>query len=280
VDAQELALLVENSEARAYASLIQAAPQAFLAAHGLRVVPVGSATAVVAQSVTNTVNMNRVIGLGVAEPATDAMIGQIVDIYGVQDLSFGVELAPCAQPKELPDWLRARRMRRGGTTAIQFRPAKLIESSACGLSVARAPASARESVAQICCDVFRMPPAAHGLIAATADIPKWRHWLAYSGNSPVAAALSFVDSGVAWLGWDATLPEARGQGAQLALIAARVNDAVASGCKYVTAETPPNTSTNADPSYRNYERSGFSVAYERLTYVALRTAKKASGSDV
>jgi len=123
VDAQELALLVENSEARAYASLIQAAPQAFLAAHGLRVVPVGSATAVVAQSVTNTVNMNRVIGLGVAEPATDAMIGQIVDIYGVQDLSFGVELAPCAQPKELPDWLRARRMRRGGTTAIQFRVA-------------------------------------------------------------------------------------------------------------------------------------------------------------
>lgn len=280
VDAQELALLVENSEARAYASLIQAAPQAFLAAHGLRVVPVGSATAVVAQSVTNTLNMNRVIGLGVAEPADDAMIGQIVDIYGAIDLSFGVELAPCARPKDLTDRLRALRMRRGATTAMHYRPAARVEQNSGSLSVVRAPRSARETVADICCSVFRMPPAAHGLIAGTADLPAWRQWLAYSGDRPVAAALSYVGAGVAWLGWDATLPEARGRGAQLSLIGHRVNDAVEAGCKFITTETAVNTSSMNDPSFRNYEHCGFSVAYERLTYVALRTARKASGANV
>jgi GNAT superfamily N-acetyltransferase len=115
-----------------------------------------------------------------------------------------------------------------------------------------------------------MPPAAHASIAATADLPRWRQWLAYDGETPVAAALSFIDVDVGWLGWDATLPEFRGRGAQAALIAHRVNEAAALGCRYITTETATIAGSDKDPSYRNYERAGFVLAYERATYVALR----------
>jgi len=274
VETQELALLVELSEARAYASLIQAAPEPFLREHGLLAVPIESAVAIVAQSITNTLNMNRVIGLGVAEAATDALVAQIVGLYEERGLPFGIEVGPFARPKEIPGWLRARRIRRGVATAMQYRDARRLEAKAGPVSVIRAPHSARETVADICCSVFRMPPAAHALIAGTANKPEWRQWIAYSGSRPAAAALSFVYAGIAWLGWDATLPEFRGQGAQSSLIVHRVNEAADAGCKYITTETAINAATNTDPSYRNYERLGFSCAYERATFVALRAANR------
>jgi len=274
VEAQELALVIESSEARAYASLIRAAPEPFLKEHGLLAVPIESAVAIVAQSVTNTLNMNRVIGLGVAEVATHAMVAQIVSLYEERGLSFGIEVGPFARPKEIPEWLRARRIRRSVATAMQYRDARPLKARVGPVSVVRAPHSARETVADICCSVFRMPPVAHALIAGTADRPEWRQWIAYSGNRPAAAALSFVCAGIAWLGWDATLPEFRGQGAQSLMIVHRVNEAVDAGCKYMTTETAINTATSTDSSYRNYERLGFSCAYERATYVALRTANR------
>jgi GNAT superfamily N-acetyltransferase len=265
----EIAQLVEFSEARAYASLMQAAPEEFLRRHGIRVVRFDSAVAVVAPTVTSTLNMNRVIALGVARAATEQMVDEIVALYRSHDVSFGVELGPQAQPPELPKWLRKHQVRRGMPTAIHYRTAESISVPATSPTVVRAAAADRDVVARICCSVFRMPEAAHGLIAGTVDVPSWRQWLVYRGDEPVGAALSFVQDGVAWLGWDATLPEFRGHGAQSALIAHRVNDAVRAGCRYITTETAPNTSQGADPSYRNYQRLGFALAYERLTYIGV-----------
>jgi hypothetical protein len=35
----------------------------------------------------------------------------------------------------------------------------------------------------------------------TAALPEWRQWIAYADGRPVAAALSFIRDGIAWLGW-------------------------------------------------------------------------------
>jgi len=269
METSDLARLVEFSEARAYASLMQAAPPAFLLEHGLRSVSIGSAVAVVAESVTNTLNMNRVIGLGVAEPATESMLDEITMLYAPRQLSFGIEVGPCALPRDVLTWLRKRRIRRAMPTAIHYRVAEPIDVAHKAISVIRADGSEREIVADICCAVFRMPNVAHTLLAGTANLPGWRQWLVYREGRAVAAALSFIRGGVAWLGWDATLPEFRGHGAQSALISHRVNDAVRAGCRYVTTETAPNTADNADPSYRNYARLGFALAYERVTYIGV-----------
>ena len=275
---QDVASLVEFSEARAYGSLIQAAPQAYLESHGLRAVKIGSAVAVMAESVTNTLNMNRVIGLGVAETATEPMIDQIVELYTARGIPFGIEIGPFARPKEeLSSWLQKRRIRRSFTTAIHYRTTKPIALEKELVSVVQATGSEREIVADICCSVFRMPEAAHAVIAGTADVPEWRQWLAYLGDQPIAAALSFIREGVGWLGWDATLPDFRGRGAHLALIVHRVNEACRAGCTYVTTETAVKLGDRTDPSYRNYERLGFSLAYERATYIGTRKKSPAQG---
>jgi GNAT superfamily N-acetyltransferase len=164
-------------------------------------------------------------------------------------------------------------------TAIHYRRPEPINAQASGISVARVGSSDKHIVADICCNVFRLDDNVRALIANTADVPQWRQWIAYFDGEPIAAALSFVKDGVGWLGWDATLPEARGRGAQAALIAHRVSEAAACGCSYVTTETAVSTSVVTDPSNRNYGRAGFSLAYERATYVAMRSTPRPGAND-
>ncbi|HYO84419.1 MAG TPA: GNAT family N-acetyltransferase [Bryobacteraceae bacterium] len=69
-------------------------------------------------------------------------------------------------------------------------------------------------------------------------------------------------NGVASLFADAVLPDFRRRGVHGAMIAARLNRAVAGGCDVATAGTQPGSS-----SQRNYQRLGFEVAYTKITMV-------------
>lgn len=265
-----IAELVEFSEARAYASLAQLFAPGPEADCDVRLVAIGSAVALVAPGVRTTLNLNRVIGLGIKEPVDEAAIDAIGRLYECLDLSYGIEIGPCAEPHDLRAWLRQRRMRRTQPTAMRYRAASLMKSETRGLNVAKArDASESQLVGEICSSVFRMPASVCSLLAATRRDARWRQWLVRRGATPIAAALSFVDQGVAWLGWDATLPEFRGLGAHRAMIAARVHDAWEAGCAHVTTETGVNTTATPNPSGRNYEKEAFRLAYERMTYAAI-----------
>ena len=271
MEAWEISALVEFSEAAAYRSLASEAalscPQYGFCAYRL-----GSALVLVAPSVKNTLNLNRVIGLGVGEPASEATLEQATEIYRGHGLSYAIELAPGAQPTELATWLRTRRMRRSVPTAMHYRRLDALPpADPAMVSVVRVSAAQCEQVAEICCSVFRMPTAARCLLASAGGVSGWRHWLAYHDGIPIAAALSYIADGVAWLGWDATLPEYRGHHAQRALIAARINDAAAAGCRHATTETALHLGVRQDPSYRNYAAMGFVFAYERSTYVRVHS---------
>lgn len=269
-------MLVEISEARAYASLMQCR-SACSAQDDFGVVRVGSAWAMISPAVTGTLNFNRVIGLGLEQAAKPSDLDEIVRLYAEHELSFAIELGPQAQPSDLTTWLRGRRIRRGMPTAMYCRDALPIAPRPGRIVASRVESAAEcEQVAKICSEVFRMPAVVQGLLAATRNDSRWRQWLVWAGSEPIAAALSFVDEQMAWLGWDATLPQHRGHGAHGALVVARVNDAHASGCSHVTTETAVHTAGVADPSGRNYEKLGFLLAQNRLTYVAIRPQSSAS----
>ena len=61
---------------------------------------------------------------------------------------------------------------------------------------------------------------------------------------------------------DATLPEFRGRGVHMALIAQRLNAASEQGCDIAAAGAAPGST-----SQRNYHRLGFEVGYTKLTMV-------------
>ena len=67
----------------------------------------------------------------------------------------------------------------------------------------------------------------------------------------------FVEEGVGYLGFAATLAEHRGKGAQNALLAARIDHARELGCDVVVTETGERRDDLPSNSYRNILRAGF-----------------------
>lgn len=266
----EVTELIEFSEANAYASLacgMRHAQQAGLPSWAYRF---GSARVIVTPEARSTLNMNRVIGLDVHEEATDEVLRGIEALYSSHALAFGIELGPHPRSPAIEALLRRRRLRRTVVTCMRYRNAAIANVPATSAMVSQARTLPEcEAVAQLCVSVFRVPEVIGRLLIEAHYDARWRHWFIRDNSVVVAAGMSFVDREVAWLGWDATLPEARGRGLHTALIAARLNEAAAAGCKFVTTETAADSPARTDPSGRNYQNLGFDAAYERTTYVAL-----------
>jgi hypothetical protein len=86
-------------------------------------------------------------------------------------------------------------------------------------------------------------------------------FVAEIGGEAIAAAALFMHEGVALLAGASTVPEGRRQGAQLALLDARLRTAVSSGCDLAMMVAAPGSA-----SQRNAERNGFRVAYTRTKW--------------
>jgi hypothetical protein len=98
---------------------------------------------------------------------------------------------------------------------------------------------------------------------AICAMPGSMTYLAASESStPAGGGALAIHSGVATLFADSTIAQYRRQGLHRELIAARLNEAIAQCCDVATATTQPGSI-----SQRNYERSGFQVAYTKVTMV-------------
>jgi hypothetical protein len=80
-------------------------------------------------------------------------------------------------------------------------------------------------------------------------------------REPVATGSLWLHKGVALLAGASTLPKFRRQGAQLALLEARLNYAVSQGCDLAMMSALPGSS-----SQKNAERQGFRIAYTRIKW--------------
>lgn len=96
------------------------------------------------------------------------------------------------------------------------------------------------------------------VVAAREDGPVF---LAEIEGKPVGAGALSIYKGVALLAGASTIPEARKQGAQGALLEARLQYAVNVGCDLAMMCAAPGSS-----SQRNAERQGFRIAYTRIKW--------------
>jgi GNAT superfamily N-acetyltransferase len=86
-------------------------------------------------------------------------------------------------------------------------------------------------------------------------------FLAELGGEPVCAGMLFIYDDVALLAGASTVPEGRRQGAQNALLDARLRFAAAQGCTIATMGALPGSQ-----SQRNAEKNGFRIAYTRTKW--------------
>ena len=200
--------------------------------------------------------LNRIVGLGVGRPATEADIDEALAAIGT-GVTFYVAVAPDAQPASLPDLLRDRGLEPGWGWMSFVRDAS--PPAAAQTSLRLVEVSSDEGAADFARIVrtsYGLPEAVEPAIAG-APAAGWLCWVAYDGDEPAAAAGLYVSEGAGYLGFAGTLEEQRGKGAQGALLSERILRAAALGCDVLVVETGERAEGRASNSYRNILRAGF-----------------------
>ena len=266
----DVAAIVEFGEAEAYADLARFAP----AGLGFQVQRIGGAIVLLAEHL-DMLLFNRVIGLGMREPATETLLDQIAATYqraGVRN--YGVQLSPTCLPAELPTWLSARNlMLRDRWAKVYCRPSQVITIPTT-LRIAHIGTDAADMFAEVARVAFGMPPFLEPWLARGVGQTGWRHYLAFDGDQPVATGALFIRNRIGWLGLGSTLATHRRRGAQGALMVQRIRDAADLGCEWVITETGEDLPENPNPSFHNMVRTDFKLAYQRPNYL-LRSAPAA-----
>ena len=260
----DVARWCELAEQRAIADAFQALAASDANAAGATVGTAGPDLSIYALTALDLSFFNRVVGLGVGVPATEAQVDAMIAFYdGLDQRNVAISLSPRAQPSELEAWLGERGFTSRTKWVKCWRTTAEPPVVATDLRIEEVGPAEGEAFGSIIETVFGFPPVVTPLSAHLAGRPGWHVYLGYDGDQPVSAAAMHIDGDVAWLGFGATLEAARGRGGQTAMFARRIADAGAHGCRLVITETGEDTPEDPNPSLHNMLRTGFQVAYLR-----------------
>ncbi|HEX8559557.1 MAG TPA: GNAT family N-acetyltransferase [Pyrinomonadaceae bacterium] len=219
--------------------------------------------------------VTQTFGLGLFEPAAAEDFGRLEEFFFSRGADAFHEVSPLADAS-LPGLLNGRGYQAVEFTNVMFRPLG---------------AGAREADARAPSGDLRVRPAAEGedelwaqtsargwsdsgygdfmlgLAKVSARRANAFSFLAELGGRAVATGAMSVCEGVALLAGASTVPEARGRGAQLALLDARLRFAAGLGCDLAMMCALPGSA-----SQRNAERQGFRIAYTRAKWRRARRA--------
>ena len=258
-----LARRLENAEAHGNVLFIEARARAFpdSGAQWLEVAGTRAMFDGIGSPVSQT------FGLGISQPITSSDLETIEHFFQDRGADVFHEVSPLADPSTF-GLLTERGYRPMEFTNVLFRPI----SSDLRLSVAP-----NEKI-----EVHLRTPEEEIVWSETAlqgwsEFPELMDFLSDMGKvhaqseslgflatldaKPIATGMMIIHGGVGLLAGASTIPEARRQGAQLALLEYRLRYAADQGCDIAMIATLPGSA-----SQRNAERHGFRIAYTRIKW--------------
>jgi hypothetical protein len=212
--------------------------------------------------------ITQTFGLGLFDPVTGANMEALEAFFLERGSPVYHEVSPLADP-QLPALLNERGYQAFEFTSVMFRPLRS------GLELA-APRNEKirvrlvqEEDQELWARTVVLGWIGVGesdqlleLMRISARRPGALAFLAELEGQPVAAAVMSLNEGIALLGGASTIPEARQQGAQLALLESRLRWGAEAGCDLAMMCAQPVGGS----SQRNAERHGFRIAYTRIKW--------------
>ena len=101
------------------------------------------------------------------------------------------------------------------------------------------------------------------------SLPIQEHWRTYTvelEDKIVSFGSMLLNDGIAWLGLDATIEEARGRGCNQVLLRERILAAAEAGCTTMFSELEEDGSEGTASAGRNLLRAGFVPAYRSMNW--------------
>jgi GNAT superfamily N-acetyltransferase len=259
----------EMFEIDMWCDLVAAAPPALAAATGLQMHRIGGVVAVAAPGIPSP-EFNRAVGLGVGHPATGDEIAGTLDLFRSRGCKGAwVQVMTGAGPADLATQLAGQGAAAPASRwVVVERAATPLPVPPTGLTLSDVGPQQAEEAGEVFCRAYGLPPPFGPWTAALVGRPGWTIHAASAGGRIVAVAHVVVRGDRAMLIGAATLPEARGRGAQSALIARRIAAAQALGAMMVQTHTWVPDTPGGNPSLNNMLRAGFRPLHLRQNWQA------------
>jgi GNAT superfamily N-acetyltransferase len=240
----------ESVERDAQRDLHRALPEPAARTWGIGVLELAGAVCTCLGSDPSLAPFNRVIGLGLEEPVTPRVLDAIESFYASSGAGFLVQGTVAG--------LEERGYTREPGAAVLERSA-VAPLPVATASLAVSEPSSAEEFGVVCAEASGLPELFAVWFATLVCREHWHCFLAREaeGGAAVATGALYAGDGVGYLGFAATLPDRRGQGAQTALVSSRLARAHALGLATVVATTAEPVDGQTGASYRNLERLGF-----------------------
>jgi hypothetical protein len=254
------AVRLDAAEGRAWRSMYALAP----AALGLSCHAIGDATALLAPALPLGL-FNRAIGLGNTGAQASATIDRLLDLYGKAGArKFFIHAGPAIHP-DVRRALTARGLGAGSPPSwAKAAYAGTPSAHQCALRIKVVGPTHGAELASVLCTAHGMPPILGPWIEALVAAEESTAYAAFDEDARiVGGAMLWFDGTDAWLGLGGTLPDARRQGVQNALLRRRAEDAIARGAESISTETWEPEPGGHNTSLANMLRSGFRIAYSR-----------------
>lgn len=209
--------------------------------------------------------LTQTFGLGISEPMTAMGLDAIEEFFKTRGSDVFHEVSPLAGV-EMFATLAKRGYSPTELSSVLFRtlgPHPKTSGVDPRIRVREVDMADAEMYADTCARGWGESPELRSFVAGMARITveQSHALLAEIDGAPVATGALFVRDGVALFAGASTVPEGRRQGAQLALLDARLRLAASKGCDLATMCTAPGSA-----SQRNAERHGFRIAYTRTKW--------------
>jgi GNAT superfamily N-acetyltransferase len=260
----ELSRRLERAEGHANARFVEARARRFpeIGATWTEVAGAWAMFDGVASPITQT------FGLGLFETIGDADLDRLEDFFRARGAPVFHEVSPLASG-ELWPMLHARGYRAFEFTSVLYRPISAthepLNARGAGIHVRPVAPDERALSARISARGWSHLPELTDFLHEVSEISADREgslsFFAELGEEPVALGTLCIHDGVALLAGACTVPEARGRGAQLALLDERLRVAAERGCNVAMMGALPGSA-----SQRNAERQGFRIAYTRIKW--------------
>lgn len=208
--------------------------------------------------------LTQTFGLGMHEPLTDKDLDSIERFFTSRASAVFHETCPLAGVEVFAK-LAQRGYRPCELSSVLFQPIDVPSRAANGPGLAVRIAGQDEGPlygkvsAQGWSEHPEFMPYIEGFAKLSVTVATC--FVAERDGQPIATAALFMHDGVALLAGASTIPAGRRQGAQNALLDARLRHAAAHGCDLAMMVAAPGSA-----SQRNAERQGFRIAYTRTKW--------------
>ncbi|MEE6260690.1 GNAT family N-acetyltransferase [Plantactinospora sonchi] len=231
---------------------------------------------------------NRALGLGLTEPVTARLIGEIVDFHRANGSpSATIQIAPEVLPSDWDEITARYGLTVGGTwvklagSIDDLRPDDTRPGTPdlpadrpgpgprTDLRVGPVTPEHVDEWSALVWQIFAGRSDEHltSIMASGARRGAFQGFAAWDGDTMVGVANLYVCGDIGHLNSGATLESHRRHGVQSALIAARARAAAEAGCRWLVAETGRPERPGSNPSLNNMVRAGLTPLYERNNWI-------------